>query len=171
MDAERAQIRSLAGDEVEALGALAGEIWRRHYPGIVDPAQIEYMLAERYRPGVIRDELGRDDVWWDVLEIDGVLKGFASCLLIDRPGPLKLDKLYVHPDVQRAGHGERLLRRVLDRGRELGCRQLILAVNKRNLDAITAYRKWGFTVEQAVVNDIGGGFVMDDYVMARPIGE
>jgi GNAT superfamily N-acetyltransferase len=169
MSAEREVIRPLTAHEVETVGALAGIIWRRHYSGIIESAQIEYMLAERYRPEVLRSELGRSDLWWDVLAIDDALRGFSCCFLTDQPGQLKLDKLYVHPDEQRAGHGERMLQRVLARGRELGCRQLMLAVNKRNLDAIAAYRKWGFAIERAVVKDIGGGFVMDDYIMARPI--
>jgi ribosomal protein S18 acetylase RimI-like enzyme len=41
----------------------------------------------------------------------------------------------------------------------------VLAVNKHNAQAIAAYRKNGFRVADAVVKDIGGGFVMDDYIM------
>ena len=41
----------------------------------------------------------------------------------------------------------------------------MLAVNKRNAAAIAAYRKHGFEIVEAVVKDIGGGFVMDDYIM------
>jgi RimJ/RimL family protein N-acetyltransferase len=44
---------------------------------------------------------------------------------------------------------------------------LILNVNKQNLRAIRAYERNGFFVREAVVVDIGGGFVMDDYVMAK----
>ncbi len=62
MSAERASIRALTDAEVEALCALAGEIWREHYPAIIGQAQIEYMLAQRYRPEVIRAELARRGV-------------------------------------------------------------------------------------------------------------
>jgi hypothetical protein len=40
-------------------------------------------------------------------------------------------------------------------------------VNKRNASAIAAYRKHGFDVRESVVKDIGGGFVMDDYIMEK----
>ena len=46
---------------------------------------------------------------------------------------------------------------------------LILNVNKNNGQAIRAYEKRGFAIREAVVNDIGRGYVMDDYVMAKPI--
>ncbi len=167
--ARRIAIRPLAVDEVDALIALAGTIWRRHYAGIIESAQIEYMLAERYRPDILRRELAAGDVWWDVLAVDDTPRGFSSCFLTEQPQRLKLDKLYLHPDEQRAGYGKRMLQHVLARGRALGCRQLMLAVNKRNVDAIAAYGKWGFAVEQATVTGIGGGFVMDDYIMVRPM--
>jgi ribosomal protein S18 acetylase RimI-like enzyme len=42
-------------------------------------------------------------------------------------------------------------------------------VNRNNHNAIGAYRKHGFQVRASQVKDIGGGFVMDDYVMVREI--
>ncbi len=47
-------------------------------------------------------------------------------------------------------------------------RTLWLQVNKRNTDAIGFYRSAGFEVIREAVMDIGGGFVMDDYLMAKP---
>ena len=82
---------------------------------------------------------------------------------------MKLDKLYVHPRHQRCGHGGRLIARARDRARARGCQRLVLAVNRHNLTAIAAYRKHGFGIEEAVVTDIGGGFVMDDFIMARDV--
>jgi len=160
-------IRALAAGDVDAIAALAATIWRAHYPGIITPAQIEYMLNERYAPAVIRTELARDDVWWEVLLEEGEPKAYASCHLTERPDELKLDKLYVHPDRQRRGYGSMLIERALARARALGRARVILAVNKRNVTAIAAYRKLGFRTEAAVVKDIGAGFVMDDFIMVR----
>jgi len=44
---------------------------------------------------------------------------------------------------------------------------VILAVNKRNTAAINSYRKYGFAVREAIVDDIGHGFVMDDFIMEK----
>ena len=38
----------------------------------------EYMLRQRYDPEVIRSELARGTIWWDVLREDGVMQAFAS---------------------------------------------------------------------------------------------
>ena len=40
-----------------------------------------------------------------------------------------------------------------------------LTVNKRNFDSIAFYQKIGFKIVDCVEMDIGGGFIMDDYVM------
>jgi ribosomal protein S18 acetylase RimI-like enzyme len=48
-------------------------------------------------------------------------------------------------------------------------RRLILSVNKRNTRALAAYRRNGFIITESVITDIGGGFVMDDYIMAKDL--
>lgn len=163
------EIAPLSAEEIDELIALARAIWRTHYPAIISAAQIEYMLAQRYTPAVIRAELARDDMWWDRVRVNKQMTAFASYFLISAAGEMKLDKLYVAPASQRQGVGGRLIERARERARERGCRTLMLAVNKRNADAIAAYRKHGFEIAQAVVKDIGGGFVMDDYIMSRDV--
>ncbi len=163
------RVAPLERDGIGALVALAREIWHAHYPDIISHDQIEYMLAQRYSPDVIRDELGRAGIWWDVLREDGRLAGFSSYFLTGKPGEMKLDKLYVDTARQRRGYGGRLIERATEVARSRGCDRLVLTVNKRNAIAIAAYRKHGFEVVDAVVTDIGGGFVMDDYVMALQV--
>jgi diamine N-acetyltransferase len=155
--------------DVERLAALAREIWHAHYPAIIGIAQIEYMLAQRYEPRIIREELGRDGMWWDKLMAGETMAGFASYFLSGIPGEMKLDKLYVHPDHQRRGFGGRMIARACEVAGTMGCRRLVLAVNRNNRGAVDAYLKHGFRIEGAVVKDIGGGFVMDDYVMVKPL--
>jgi len=169
MSPGEARIEPVTEADVERLAALAREIWFAHYPAIIGVAQIEYMLAQRYSPGVIRAELARSDLWWRKLTAGGDMAGFASWYLTAAVGEMKLDKLYVHPRHQRRGHGGRLIEGACKVTREQGCDRLVLAVNKGNHDAIAAYLKHGFRVAEAVVKDIGDGFVMDDYVMVKSV--
>lgn len=48
-------------------------------------------------------------------------------------------------------------------------RKVVLNVNKQNAKAIRAYRRAGWSITEEVVNDIGRGYVMDDFVMTKPI--
>lgn len=157
--------RSMTSADIEAVSALAQKIWYRHYPGIIAVEQIDYMLGQRYRPERLREELATSGIAWDVAERDGALCGFASTHHDRVHGELKLDKLYVDPALQRLGIGRQLLEQAIERARSLGCSALYLAVNKHNGQAIEAYRRYGFAVRDAVTVDIGGGFVMDDFIM------
>ncbi len=53
--------------------------------------------------------------------------------------------------------------------RERGLRKIVLTVNKNNTGAIRAYQKIGFRNVGSLVQDIGSGFVMDDYAMEKII--
>ena len=155
-------IRPLAEDEIEALAALAHEIWHAHYPGIISRAQIDYMLGERYSPDAIRASI-KGQCWlaaWPGRE----MAGFAHALP-DEPDAWKLDKLYVHPEHQRQGIGRRLLDAAITHARKAGAVRLVLRVNKHNAAALSAYEKYGFRVYGEHVLDIGNGFVMDDFLL------
>ena len=169
-DASRsARIEPVEPADVERLVALAREIWFAHYPGIIGIAQIEYMLGQRYRAETVRAELRQTDLWWDKLTAGGMMAGFASYFQTGAAGEMKLDKLYVRPDSQRRGYGGLMIARACEVARARGCNRLVLAVNKNNRNAIAAYLKHGFRIVDATMKDIGGGFVMDDYVMEKAI--
>jgi ribosomal protein S18 acetylase RimI-like enzyme len=76
----------------------------------------------------------------------------------------------VRPADHRRGYGRRLLEHVSRTALRHECSTLVLAVNKRNAGAIEMYRACGFSMVGAAVKDIGGGYVMDDYLMSRALG-
>jgi ribosomal protein S18 acetylase RimI-like enzyme len=153
-------------EDLAKIAALAAVIWRAHYPGIISHEQIDYMLARMYEVEVMRREFELG-IAYDRLLVDGALRGFSAYGPTSNAGELKLHKLYIHPHYQRQGFGASLLKHVEEVARERDVSALILAVNKKNTQAIAAYRKHGFTIHESVVEDIGSGFVMDDYVMAK----
>lgn len=164
---ETIAVGPLALDEAEAVAALADLIWHKHYPGIISVEQIDYMLRERYKPALIRQTLARGDRWL-VARAAGELVGFAhGYALMD--GDYKLDKLYVDPNWQRHGIGQLLMKNLAEHARRHGSRRLVLRVNRHNEKAIAAYRKYGFEVLVPVLEEIGEGFVMDDYVMTKDL--
>jgi diamine N-acetyltransferase len=162
------QIEKVGPEHLAAIAVLAAIIWRAHYPGIISNEQIGYMLSRMYDVEVMRKEL-KNGIAYDRLLINRELCGFASYGPTPNNDELKLHKLYVHPDCQRRGYGARLLNRVESVARERGLASVVLTVNKRNAKAIAAYRKNGFTIRESIVTDIGGGFVMDDYVMVKSL--
>lgn len=165
MNDTQPSVQRLTAADVDAVGALARTVWQATYPPLISQAQIDAMLADRYAPARIREQL--DDphhAWWNARRGDA-LSGFAHALL-DESG-CKLDKLYVHPERQRGGIGAALLQAVEDWARRQQRPRLWLQVNRGNAQAIRAYEKYGFRIVESRVFDIGDGFVMDDHVMEK----
>ena len=169
MNAGDIAIEPLREADIPALVALARDTWLKHYTSIITLAQIEYMLSQRYSPDVIRAQLANPDVWWDKLLLGGELAAFAQYERGKAPGTIKIDKLYARHSLRGRGLGSALLRHIEQKARTLGCTRLELQVNKNNVSAIGAYRKNGFEIAHSAVFDIGNGFVMDDYIMAKPL--
>ncbi len=161
------EISPLRLDEAEAVVELAGRVWRAHYPGIISPEQIEYMLEQRYRPILVKQFIARGDIWL-AARAGNMLVGFAHGHPLTE-GDYKLDKLYVEIDLQRHGIGGLLIHAMAERAVVLGYSRLALRVNRQNQQAIDAYLKHGFTVQTIYLEDIGGGHVMDDYVMIKEL--
>ena len=94
--------------------------------------------------------------------------GFVG-LVPHKEGKMFLSKLYV----SKAHRGEGLPRAAFDfvaeRCRAEGLDRIYLTVNKRNTHAIEVYRHFGFYEIDAVVTDIGCGYVMDDYILQKDV--
>lgn len=162
-----ARLDAMTAADFGTLARLAEVIWRSHYTRIIGSAQIDYMLAERYTPEKLRLYLNADDRWLMLLRTDSRAVGYCSYALTENPGEMKLEQLYLLPELQGKGLGRLMLRHVEEQAGVRGRSTLVLQTNKRNVDAIAFYRKAGFTVREEAVFDIGNGFVMDDYVMEK----
>jgi len=154
---------------------LAGTIWRQHYAGIISAAQIDYMLAGRFSDEALREHVRAADRWLELLRVSGAPVGYCGYELASMddneasPVAMKLGQLYVLESHRDIGLGRFMLGHVEGRARELDRRALWLQVNKRNTDAVGFYRSAGFEVVREAVFEIGSGFVMDDYVMAKRV--
>ena len=159
--------RPLAAGDFAAVAALARIVWQATYAKIICQEQIEQMLAARYSAAGLADYLDAPGRWFELALADESVCGFCACEMYR--GEYKIDKLYIHPEKQRSGIGGRLIANAAARGRALGYSDMILAANKRNEQAISAYRKHGFAVRDSVCITIGNGFVMDDFIMQKPL--
>lgn len=164
-----AVIKPAAVADLTAIRELATLIWHAYYPAIVTREQIDYMLERMYALETLREELLNRGVRFDRLLLGDEFIGFASYGPTDAPLAWKLHKLYLLPAYHGKGLGSQLLRHSELQARHGGAQRLTLNVNKRNAQAIAAYQRNGFVVLESITLDIGGGFVMDDFVMVKPL--
>lgn len=148
---------------------LALQVWPGTFSSILSQAQIDYMLEWMYNEKQLSDEITRQQIRYDLMFADEKPAGYVSYGPGKSDDDLKLHKLYVLPEFQRHGIGRRAFTRVQSFAAATNRRFVILQVNRKNLQAISAYRLYGFRVRAEAVTDIGNGFVMDDYIMECPV--
>lgn len=148
---------------------LARDIWFLHYPGLITIKQIEYMLEQKYTVNKIQELIYSQEDLWLKVSLNDTTQGFGHFQEEPSTFTVKLDRLYVHPRVQRYGCGNALIRFAGANYARLGFKKMWLQVNKGNNTAIKFYQNIGFKTTNEVVVDIGKGFVMDDFIMSKAL--
>jgi len=147
---------------------LAQEIWTEHYTPIIGEKQIDYMLQRFQSEQAITAQLSEGYEYF-LLSSEGKAAGYMAIFSDSKAGKTLLSKLYLRKTARGRGFGRELLRFAQAVCKERGIRTLWLTVNKNNHHSIAWYQEAGFTNTGSIVQNIGGGFVMDDYRMAKPL--
>ena len=153
-------------EQIAAVAALARETWTQHYVPIIGPDQVAYMLDKFQSPEAIARQIASEGYEY-------YLAGGAGYLaLVPDPArkSLFLSKIYVRAERRGTGLGRAMVAFAETRCAELGCGELWLTVNRHNAGSIAFYERLGFRKTGTLVTDIGGGFVMDDWRMAKAVG-
>ncbi|TKA88931.1 GNAT family N-acetyltransferase [Guyparkeria sp. SB14A] len=150
--------------DLPEIARLAEIIWWRCYPPIIGSGQVHYMLGRGYALPALRESL-RNGTRFSLLRLAGRSIGFSAW----RPagGGGFLDKLYLHPGFHGTGLGRWLIDATCREMARDGVDRACLRVNRHNRPAIRAYERAGFVITGTDCQPIGGGYVMDDYLMSR----
>jgi diamine N-acetyltransferase len=159
-------IRTATNADIPLLRDLCLQVWPQTYAPILAPAQIEYMLEMMYSPQSLTQQL-QDGATFLLCYDATTPVGFASYKALGQ-GAYKLDKLYVLMNHQSKGVGRFFIEHIVQTITPLGARSLELQVNKHN-NAKQFYERNHFQVAYEKVLEIGNGYVMDDYIMLRPL--
>lgn len=163
-------ILPIAEADFATIRSLADVIWHEHYGRIITHAQIDYMLAGRYSDDNLRRYVGAPDrCMWIVRHAADAI-GYCACSLAPGETEAKLEQVYLLADRRGGGVGGRMIFHAEEYARGLGARSIFLTVNKANTGSVAVYERRGYAIREAAVFDIGGGYVMDDYVMAKTLG-
>jgi len=150
---------------VHLIRDLAQRIWPVVYPGIITHEQISYMLERMYAVETLERDVREKHIEYALIRLQGEVVGYTGAGPED--GAYFLHKLYLLPEFSGRGLGAAALSWVCGRAAASGHQAVKLRVNKNNTAAIRAYLRSGFVFAGDLVADIGGGYVMDDYVMVR----
>jgi len=161
-------IRCQPGDE-NRIRKLSDIIWKPTFQPILPPERVDYLYEWMYNPEKLRNLLTSEDSAFYIINGDDRDVGYGQLVFHERW--VKLEKLYIHPGAQGKGCGLYLLRYLIAQLVDKECYLVRLQVNRGNEKAIRFYQKFGFKIIASEDFDVGGGHVMDDYVMEMEVGK
>ena len=145
---------------------MAHTIWHEHYTPIIGTEQVKYMLDKFQSVKTMKAQIDAGYHYFTICQDD---QAFGYLSFNKRNEELFLSKIYVLKEARGKGIGKKAMNFVLDTARGIGCEKVSLTVNKYNHNSIKAYERIGFINKKELVQDIGGGFVMDDYLMEKQV--
>lgn len=150
-------------NHIDELAALADCIWHEYWKNKLSDDQIEYMLKNfQSKPAIIKQIFNEN---YQYYFINHNSKNIGYFGIANKDEYLFLSKLYISKDYRAKGFGRKTFEKIKQIARFYKKHSIRLTVNKYNINTIKAYEKWNFHQVDAVVTDIGNGFVMDDYIM------
>ncbi len=156
----------LTKENYKITASIAKTIWIEHYTPIIGEQQVAYMLDKFQSAIAIEDQVKNGSMYYLLLYKESPVGYFSFCI---KEGFLFLSKLYVLHTARGNRIGKTALLFMEEKVKEFGFNKIQLTVNKFNTDSIKAYEKMGFINCKAIIQDIGNGYVMDDYVLEKTI--
>lgn len=152
--------QKVENNQIKELADLASSIWHEYWVCLLSSEQINYMVENFQSEKAIQNQIENENYSYYFILQNNEKAGYFG--ISDKGDYLFLSKLYIKKEFRHKGIGTKAFERI----KELADGKPIrLTVNKHNINSINTYKKWGFKTIDAVVTDIGSGFVMDDYIM------
>ena len=154
-------------DQIDIVESLAREIWTEHYTPIIGTDQVKYMLDKFQSKDAISTQIKTEGFMYFLIEEKGKYIGYIG--LQSTGQELFLSKIYIQASRRGKGFGKKALQFLENLAHKLNLKKITLTVNKNNIKSIKAYGKMGFKHLGPVVQDIGNGFIMDDFKMEKRV--
>lgn len=163
--------RVQTAEQIDELCLVAKKAWEQAYSELLGPEQVAYMVERFQSPDAVRQQMDEQNYIYYMIYGDGRpggLVGFAPGY--EGRNELFLSKLYLLPEMKGTGAARAAFELVEREARSRNLPAIRLTVNKGNSHAREVYAHWGFETIESAVTDIGGGYVMDDYIMVKKLG-
>ena len=158
--------------EIEALCEIAERVWHLTYDSLVPKGQVEYMLEKFQSPHAVKEQMSTLNYRYYLLVCGGENAGFVGFSpRYEGREEMFLSKVYLLPEFRGQGAVRAAFALVEDETRKEGLSKRRLTVNKGNTHAVQVYEHYGFRTVEKVKTDIGSGYVMDDFIMVKELGE
>ena len=151
---------------IDTTSEFAQDVFIDYYTDLIGKQQSLYMANLFLSKQAIAELINKGAIFKLVMENDKPIAFFEYVL---EEKKVFLSKLYVRKDYRKKGVSRLMLDDCIKYAKQNNRNAIYLTVNKGNTNSIEVYNHYGFKEIDAVVNDIGNGYVMDDYIMELKI--
>ncbi|MDL2294982.1 GNAT family N-acetyltransferase [Ruminococcaceae bacterium OttesenSCG-928-D13] len=158
--------------QIAITAGLANTIWHECFAKLLSPDQIDYMVDKFQSAPAMTRQIRDEGYEYFLVEMPNGAGGHTPGAYVGiqaKDGKLLLSKLYMLDEHRGKGYARDIMAFVEQAGRERGCVGVWLTVNRHNERAIAVYHKTGFELTREQVQDIGGGYVMDDFIFEKSL--
>lgn len=164
----RLEVRKAETDtQVREIADLAKVIWNEHFTPIIGEDQVDYMVEKFQSYPALKEQISEGYEYYQIFS-GGEFCGYTGI----HPGEdnrLFLSKLYLKKESRGHHLATGAFSFLKEICRERGYSAIWLTCNKHNDNSLGVYRHFGFEIVDTQEADIGGGFIMDDYIMEYKI--
>ena len=153
-------------NQIHEIADLAAVIWEEHFTPIIGEEQVDYMV-EKFQSFPALSQQIRDGYEYYQFSDSNEFCGY--CGIHPEDGRLFLSKLYIKKECRGRHLATQAFEFLKSLCRERGYSAIWLTCNKHNANSLAVYRHLGFETIDTQEADIGGGFIMDDYIMEYKI--
>lgn len=153
-------------EQLRQLSKLANDIWHEYFPCLLSDEQIDYMVDKFQSYDAMQKQIMNGYQYFLIMK-DEQMIGYTGIRIDEKR--LFLSKLYLKKAARGKGYASNVFRFLEEYAHKHQLSSIYLTVNKYNDHTINVYKHHGFVTTDAVVTDIGNGYVMDDYIMEKKI--
>ena len=167
---EELRVREAVAADRTLFLQLAHEIWLPTFSPFIEEPRLSILFEGMYGEKALAKVFNNPLYHLYIVYYKNEPKGYMA-LVKEEDGSYKLDKIYVHPQLQGKGLGTQLMRFALSRASEDNAHKIWLRVNRKNSGAIRLYQREGYKIVRSVDIPAGNGFVYDDYILEKEISK
>lgn len=154
-------------NDIKTIQKITNITWPITYGEILSKEQLDYMLDLFYSDEALTKQIQNKEQLFYLISDSEATIGFIGIEHNYKNEPAtKIHKIYLLPETQGKGIGKKVIDEIGKLALDNKSTALILNVNRFNT-ALGFYKKIGFEIKEEVDIEIGNGYLMEDYVMAK----
>ena len=155
--------------DIKIIQDIVYATWPITYGKILSEEQLKYMLDLFYSEEALTTQFDKKEQLFYIISEKGTILGFIGIEHNYENEPItKVHKIYILPETQGKGIGKIAIDAIEKLALENNSTALLLNVNRFN-NALHFYERIGFKITEEVNIEIGNGYLMEDYVMRKPL--